>query len=148
MLMDSKLLFSDDQSLALGTGDTASTNIIDLSGAQAKSALGNALTYTSPSRNQRLMFGFLVTSPVTSGGSATLAVSLQTSSDGSTWTTLQTTGAQNYATYDKGYTINWYVPDSAKRYLRVLFSVATAATTGGVCTAGLFMEPINAAHNT
>ncbi|MEM4359687.1 MAG: hypothetical protein QXT45_04105 [Candidatus Bilamarchaeaceae archaeon] len=147
MLQDRKLLFSDKQSAAWNTGDNPSTDIIDLHGGLAKNAFGQALSRSSPSRSMRLLFGLIVNESLTSSGSATVNIRLQDSADGSSWSDLLTTGALAYSTLTAGYVLNWYVPDNARRYLRVLYTVGTAATTGGKITAGLFMQPVGADTN-
>lgn len=142
MLLDKKLLMSDKQSAAWSTGANYSTDVLDLTGGKAKDAFGNAITNPHLERVRALKFGFVVNESLTSGGSATVSVTLQASPDGSAWSTLAASPTWNYSTLTAGFAWSCDVPSGASRYLRVLYTVGTAATTGGKVSAGLFGEPV------
>lgn len=134
MYIDAQNLFSQDQ--AVTTGATASTNIIDL-GAARDIGVGEAL-----------WLHILVTEAVTSGGAGTVAFSLQTddNSSFSSATTLFTTTAIAKTTMVAGYqAVRVRIPIGTERYLRVVYTVATADLTAGKFTAFL---TINVQANT
>lgn len=116
---------------AVGTALTAtraSTNVIDLRGF-ADSAIGCPLyVYVQ------------VNTALTSGGSSTLTVAIQTddNSSFSSATTLFTTGSIAKASLVAGYRIlSVALPEGCERYIRLNYTVGTADFTAGTITAEL-----------
>jgi hypothetical protein len=127
MIIDSQNQFSSAQAVT-STGSTASTNVIDLG---ANRDIGGAVT-------DRLMLLCDVVAPFTSGGSATLQVQFQTSSDNSVWSTLAQSDAIPVASLVQGYKfLPGEVPGGTARYVRLNYVVGTAAMTAGKITAAL-----------
>jgi hypothetical protein len=132
MIMDSQEVFSSSQSLAVGTGDTASTNILDTLGAQ-DDGIGEEINFCT-----------LINTAMTSGGAATIQFVLSTSSDAATWTDLVASpvyafNAAQVAAGKMPFVVR--VPTQVKRYLRATFRVAGAAITGGAASAFLVKDP-------
>lgn len=125
MILDKELIFSDAQ--APTTGATDSTNVIDLG------AVGDAKD------EMHLWIG--VNTTVTSGGAATVAFSLQTSADNSSYSVLWSSAAIAKATLVAGYNVvKMRLPQGCKRYLKVVYTVATADLTAGKFDALLVMD--------
>jgi hypothetical protein len=119
MLIDKQNQFSDAQAVT-ATGSTASTNVIDLGVARHLALLCEVVT------------------PFTSGGSATLRVQVQTSSDNAAWTTLAQSDDVPVASLVQGYRfLPNELPGGTSRYLRLNYVVGTAAMTAGAITAAL-----------
>lgn len=119
MLMDSQEIFSTAQAVT-STGDTASTNVLDTGAAQDE-GIGEPVWLTC-----------LCTTTATSGGSATLAAVLQTSSDNSTYTDAIVGPVVALAGLTaKAVLLQTRLPVGLKRYLRIAWRVATAALTAG-----------------
>lgn len=79
-----------------------------------------------------------VVTTFTSGGSATLKVTVETSADNSSWTILAQSDAVAVASLVAGYKFfENALPGPTSRYLRVGFVIATAAMTAGAITAAL-----------
>ena len=126
-MRDDKLIFSEAQSIVGSAGDINSTNVIDFAAVKPDPGMGRAVYLN-------------VTIPVavTSSGSATVAFVLEESADNSTYTTVYTTGALAYSGLTAGKTvIRMPLPDAGKRYLRMTYTVGTAATTAGKVDAWL-----------
>jgi hypothetical protein len=127
MIIDSQNQFSSAQAVT-STGSTASTNVIDLG---ANRDIGGAVT-------DQLMLLCDVVTAFTSGGSATLQVQFQTSSDNSAWSTLVQSDAIPVASLVQGYKfLPGEVPGGTGRYVRLNYVVGTAAMTAGKITAAL-----------
>ena len=127
MLIDQQNQFSAAQAVT-STGSTPSTNVIDLGVARD---IGGAAS--GP-----LFLLCEVVTPFTSGGSATLQVQVQTSADNSSWSILDQSDAIPVAALVQGYK---FLPNKlagpTQRYLRLNYSVGTAAMTAGALTAAL-----------
>jgi len=127
MLIDKQNQFSDAQAVT-ATGSTASTNVIDLGVARD---IGGAAS-------DHLALLCEVVTPFTSGGSATLRVQVQTSSDNAAWTTLAQSDDVPVASLVQGYRfLPNELPGGTSRYLRLNYVVGTAAMTAGAITAAL-----------
>jgi hypothetical protein len=127
MLIDQQNQFSAAQAVT-STGSTPSTNVIDLGVARD---IGGGTS--GP-----LFLLCEVTTPFTSGGSATLQVQVQTSADNSSWSILDQSDAIPVASLVQGYK---FLPNKlagpTQRYLRLNYAVGTAAMTAGALTAAL-----------
>lgn len=127
MYMDRQNLFSAAQAIT-STGDTASTDIIDL-GSTRDVGVGGPLEVI-----------VVIDTTFTSGGAGTLDIKLQTdtSSGFGSAVTLASTGATALASLTAGAAIaRFKVPRGTLRYLRLVYTVATAAMTAGAVTAGI-----------
>lgn len=121
-MRDEKLIFSEAQSIVGSAGDIVSTNVIDFSVADPSVGDGRSV-----------FLNVSLPEAVTSSGAATVAFTLEGSADNSTFTTVYTTGALGLTALTIGKTIiRMPLPEGlAKRYLRMKYTVATAATTAG-----------------
>ncbi len=132
MILDSLNEFSDAQVMSTaGTGATASTNLIDLNA--EGDAYGNELY---------LIIG--ITTAVTSGGAATVQFKLETDDNAafSSAKELWASSAIAKATLVAGYQVCAIrIPAGCERYLRVTYTVGTAALTAGVFDAFLTEAP-------
>lgn len=138
MLFDSTNLFSDAQAIT-STGATASTNVIDLGPADTPQHAANAI---DKDQGRGRMIDILVQAveTFTSGGLATMTVALQTDTvEGfGSATALYTSPAIPVADLVAGYRLPIRVlPLGVQRYLRLSYTVGTAAMTAGKITAGL-----------
>lgn len=141
MLFDSTNLFSDAQALT-STGAAASTNVIDLGGADTPKHAAKAISKDFGKGKKTDLF-MQVVETFTSSGAATLVVELQTDTvEGfGSPTALWTSPAIALATLAAGYRFNIpVVPQGVERYLRVNYTVGTAAFTAGKVTAGLVFD--------
>lgn len=117
-ILDNEMIMSNAQAVTTAAA-TASTNIIDF----AKAGAG---------KNFKVLGS--VAEAVTSGGAATVTFAVQTDDNAafSSATTLFATDAIGKATLTKGYEILEYtLPASVERYVRVLITPATADLTAG-----------------
>ena len=120
-MLDVNTKFSVAQAVT-STGDTASTNIYD-NGSANTAEIGLA---------NELWLNVAVSETVTSAGSATVAFVLQDSADASSWADVYVTAAIPKATLVAGYqALLMQPPVGTRRYLRVVYRVATAALTAG-----------------
>jgi hypothetical protein len=127
MLIDKQTQLSDAQAVT-STGSTASSNVIDLG--VARDIAGGVV--------EALKLLIQVNTTVTSGGSATLQVQVQTSADNSSWSTLAESAAIAVASLVQGYRFfENGVPGPTSRYLRLNYVVGTAAMTAGKLDAAL-----------
>ena len=136
MIFDYQALFSNAQ--AVTTGATASTNIMDL-GAPGTVAGASSALVRNVSKGMPLPLRVQVTTTCTSGGSGTCAFAIQHSADASSWTTLYTTSAIAVATLVAGYEpipMYFLIPGVTNRYVRILYTIATADFTAGNFTSG------------
>ena len=120
-MLDSSTKFSAAQAVT-STGDTASTNTYD-NGSAHSAELG---------LNENMWINVAVSTTATSGGAATMAPVLQDSADGSTWADALVGPTYALAALTAGAQL-WLVkpPVGTRRYLRVVYRVATAALTAG-----------------
>lgn len=118
MILDADLLFSNKQAV---TATATSTNVIDLG------AAGDAI-------GQELTIHVVVDTAFAT--LASLAVSLETSADGSTWTTVLSGPAVPRARLTKGANIFCVrVPQGLSRYVRMKYTVGGSNATAGKVTA-------------
>jgi len=131
MIMDKLLRFCE---AAAVTSSAALTDVIDLGVAQD----------INPGRDLEVFA--LVTESFTASGSATLQLSLQGSTDNSTFTDMAQTAAIGKASLVAGVEVmRISVPgpiagQSNPRYLRLYATVATGPMTAGKITAGLVLD--------
>lgn len=133
MLIDTQLLMSDAQAVT-STGDTASTNIIDL-GASRDVGPGSELDVI-----------VTVNEGVASAGAATVTFKVQTDDNSgfSSPTDLMVTGAIGKASLPQGaMPVRIKLPPGVERYLRVVYTVGAAALTAGKFTAFLTSEQVD-----
>lgn len=127
MIIDGNLLFSDKQTVS-ATAD--STNTIDFG------AAGRNL-------NARVRaFAQLLNDAV---GLTSLTAELRGSKDGSSWTSVATSGAVPVAQLKKGAQLFKDVPylvDAPFRYFKVGYTVSGTATTAPVVTAGVIADGV------
>lgn len=117
-ILDNEMIMSNAQAVTTAAA-TASTNIIDFGVAGA-------------GKDKKVIV--TVNTAVTSGGAATVAFKVQTDSaaDFSSATDLFTTAAIGKATLVAGYQVlEFTLPASVKRYVRVLITPAVADLTAG-----------------
>jgi hypothetical protein len=130
MILDRQNLFSSAQALT-STGAAASTDIIDL-GSSRDIGAGEILEIIAE-----------VDTTFTSGGSATLVVALQTdtSSGFGSAVTLATGSTIAVAQLSAGAELaKFRIPRGVLRYLRLVYTVGTAAMTAGSVTAGVVLS--------
>lgn len=142
MWLDNLLSFSNAQSL-IGVGNTASTNVIDITGGQSMN-IGTASTFgtdygigdteEAPDIVVTLPTGF------TTGTGATLNIAFQTSTDSVTFTTAIETGAIPAASLTIGskLTFKWPVRQVNAvmgRYVRLLYQIPSGTFTAGSISA-------------
>lgn len=117
MYLDKNLAFSEEQAV---TSTAASTNVVDLGVARQIGIDGS------------LDIAITVTEAAAATGAATVVVTLQESSDNSTFTDVVSSAAIGKATLVAGYQFFMKVPaDLSKRYLRMNYTVATGPLTAG-----------------
>lgn len=119
---DAKLIFSDAQEETTAAAHD-SDNIIDLGANGADyGALKEAHIFVR------------VNETVTSGGAATVAAKLQDSADASSWADVNNVAitATGKATLVSGYyMIRAKLPRDLRRYLKIVYTIGTAALTAG-----------------
>ncbi len=131
-ILDYQNRFSAAQAITL-LGDTASENVIDLSIARD---IGGAVT-------DHLMLLCQVVTAFTSNGSATLKVTFQASNtEGSGYVDIVSSAAVPVASLTAGYKflqneVPSFISSTLYRYIRLNYTVGTAAMTAGNVTAGL-----------
>lgn len=125
MILDAELLAFDEQAVV----STLSSDVIDLGKAAGAGKPLNILAQ--------------VTEDFTSGGAATLALSLKASAAEAMTSpdTLYDSGAMPVADLEAGYHFPLgKVPVNNKRYLQFTATVATASMTAGRLTAGVILD--------
>lgn len=134
MIKDAILEFSDGQ--AITTGAANSTDVIDLN--VGVDGLGSA-KQSNPGESGKIWLFVRVTTLFTSGGAGTLSVKLQDSPDNSVWSDTEIeTPALALATLVAGYSIiRVAIPADLQRYLKLVYTVATADFTAGAVDAWL-----------
>jgi hypothetical protein len=122
---DDKLFFSDKQSLVKGsTGDIDSTNVIDF-----------AAVKPDPGMGRSVFLNIVVTTAVAGG---TINFVLKDSADNSTYAAVYETGAIAAASLTAGKkVIRMALPEGVRRYLKMVYTVGTSATTAGAGSAWL-----------
>jgi len=121
MITDKALELSEKQALT-STGDADSANVLDFGKG------GDMIA-----KDLNLVVQVTQDADFASEGSATLSAAVKTSDDNSSWTTLVSLPAIAKANLTKG-ARPWgfvKVPYGVKRYLKVVYTVGTAAFTAG-----------------
>lgn len=136
MILDKLLMFSEAQAV---TANAASTDTIDLGpidGTRRDIGVGYPLEFWAN-----------VNTTATAAGAATVNISLQTSPDNSTWTTLTSSGELALASLTAGKRVlAQKVPMGVQRYLRVNYAVTTGPLTAGAFTTGINLDVDANAH--
>lgn len=126
MILDSQMSLSRAQSIAAAAGDVVSTDIYD-TGAAADSGIG-----------EELVLEIRTVGAVTSGGAATVAFVLQTATDAAFTSPVEfpITGPRALAALTANTVqARFRLPMGLLRYVRLVYRIATATTTGGTATA-------------
>ena len=120
-MLDSKLIMSDAQAVVTASADTVSTNVIDTGLANSNIGAGTPLWLVLEAHTT-----------FTSGGAATLTITLQDSADDATFATLLQTEAFAVASLTAGALLLCVpIPAEHARYLRMNYDVGTADMTAG-----------------
>jgi hypothetical protein len=131
-ILDTMARFSNAQSIAAGVGDVVSTDIYD-TGAQADAGIGEE-TYLE----------IRTVAAVTSGGGATVQFVLQTDDNPSFSSPREfplTAALALSALTANTRQVLTRLPVGLERYLRVIYRIGTATTTGGTASAYLLKNP-------
>jgi hypothetical protein len=137
-VQDNKLLFGEDQAVT-SVASNASTNVLDLG--TGLDAWGSA-RIEHPGDTEKLWLNTLVTTAVTSSGSATVQFILQDSANASSFSAVYSSAAIAKASLVAGYNaFRMPLPTGLRRYIRVVYKVAVAALTAGKFTSWLGMDP-------
>lgn len=160
MILDSLLQFDNAVSLAIAAGTQASTNVIDLGIASGipSSANGGGARDIGIGDDPAMKLLVIVTTTFTSGGAGTLAVALQGAVDNgsgapaafSTWWSSPTYAL---ATLNAGSQLmNMDMPRppdgiAVPRFLRLLYTVATATMTAGNVSSYLVLDREDPMYN-
>ena len=122
---DNKLFFSDKQSLIKdSTGDIVSTNTIDF-----------AAVKPDPGMGRSVFLNIAVTTGVAGG---TVNFVLKDSADDNTYAAVYETGAIAAASLPAGTKVlRMALPEGVRRYLKMVYTVGTSATTAGAVSAWL-----------
>lgn len=130
MIVDNNLYMSDAQAV---TASAASTKSLDF---------GSALRHIGDGEELNLVVQ--VASTLTSGGSATVQVSLQDSTDNSSFTTVASGPAIAYGSLPAGTELlRIKLPAGLRRYIQVYYTIGTADLTGGTFNAFLTLDRQN-----
>ena len=128
MIIDTTLIFSSLQTV---TTSTASTNIIDLGATGTPYGASNPLVRNIGNGKPIELSVSVATTFV---GLTSLQVSVQTSSDGATWTSVDTGAAIAAAKLVSGY--QFHVPKIVQeancRYLQLYYTVSGTASAGAI----------------
>lgn len=140
MILDTQTSLSRAQSIAAAAGDVASTDYYD-TGAAHDAGIG-----------EDLALQVQLNAAVTSGGAATVQVVLQ-SDDNSSFSSPKEyplTAALALAALTAGAVLyRGKLPFGLERYLRIVYRIGTATTTGGTATAFLAKDlQVNPAYST
>ena len=127
--LDKKLIFSEDQAIT-STGDTDSTDVYNSE-------------VTRPEVGGKAVLEVTVDTAFTSGGAGTLAVSFQDSANGSSWrvNTIQTRAFALDELVEGARLVAIPLPFEVRQYMKVVYTVATAAMTGGTVNARIVTLP-------
>lgn len=149
MILDSQLIFSNDQDLAITT-TTPSTNVIDLLGGVSVNFGPNASRFGADMgigdgvAMPKLLV--VVSEALTTTNSATLAIAFQGSTDSSTWDEYMRTPAMAAADLALGNIIarmDWpprAIGKSLPRYHRLSYIPATGVFSTGTLFAGIVLQ--------
>lgn len=125
MILDQQTTFSDNQAAGTSTGTTVSSNTLDTR--QCGDDVGRGLVFYA-----------IVTGAGTPGSGSTLQASLETSADNVTFAPVWTGAAMETPAKGAYLARGVALPPGLKRYLRVKYTVGTAAyTAAATVTAGL-----------
>jgi len=128
-ILDSTLEFSDAQALTTQT-TTASTDVVDCNIADANLGAGTP---------KRIVVE--VNTLFASSGSATLAVLFQDSADNSSWVTRWTTQTFALSVLTAGKKLaQWTLPANHLRYVRIAYTIGSAAFTAGKVDAYICLD--------
>lgn len=128
MFIDSQETFSTAQSVASAAGDITSTNVYD-TGSAADVGIGEAM----------YLYAHMVAALV--GAGASIQVVLQHSADNSSWADVNAAAAVTVANAVANATLaRFALPIGLRRYLRVIYRISGATTTGGTASAYLVRE--------
>lgn len=125
MILDSQLSLSRAQSIAAAAGDVISTDIYD-TGAAADVGIG-----------QEMWLQIQLNAAVTSGGAATVQFVLQTATDAAFTSPLEfplTPARALAALTANSVQFQGRLPVGLRRFIRVVYRIAAATTTGGTVT--------------
>lgn len=122
---DNRLFFSDKQSVIKGsTGDVDCTTNLDLSAANP-----------DPGAGRPVYLNIVVTTAVAGG---TINFVLKDSADDSTYAAVYETGAIAASSLTAGKKVlRMALPEGLRRYLKMVYTVGTSATTAGAVSAWL-----------
>lgn len=126
MILDSQLSLSRAQSIAAAAGDVVSTDIYD-TGAAVDVGVG-----------EELVLEVRTVAAVTSAGAATVQFVLQTATDSAFTSPVEyplTTAQALAALTANTVQVRSRIPFGLLRYVRVVYRIGTATTTGGTATA-------------
>jgi len=160
MILDALLQFDSAVSLAIAAGTQASTNVIDFginSGIPA-SANGGGARDMGIGDKPALKFVVQVATTFTSGGAGTLSVALQGAPDNGSgapgaYTTWWTSPTYALATLNAGsrlFDMDMPRPPdgvAVPRYIRLLYTVATATMTAGAVSSYLVLDRDDQMYN-
>ena len=145
MILDNLTLLSDDQSLVQSAGDYYS-DVLNTLGDAGYTTSVDAPSGVSKDIGKGYPIELLVqaTADMTSGGTATLTVYLETATD-EAFTSPVTLLTSETITVDASganipagaYLLPQHVPYGALQWLRVKYTIGTAAVTAGTVTAGV-----------
>ena len=131
MLDQSTKLDFQKSATGFSIGDTPSTNVYDTADPNS----------TEIGLNDNLWLNAQVNTAITSGGSATLQAVLQDSADNSAWADVLAGPVVTLANLVAGTQLLLVNPPvGTRRYVRVVWRVATAALTGGTLSAFLSLD--------
>lgn len=155
MIMDALLLFDGSVSAAgaliptavnsgttFAVGTTDSANIIDVSQiAGSKLGLGRDVGVGD---DPALLIDIDINTTFT-GATATLTVTLETAPDDGSggigaWTPIESSGAIGVASLVAGYKIPMQIPPGVQKYLKLVYTVASANFTAGKLIAGIVLD--------
>lgn len=129
MILDAQEQFSAAQSIAAAAGDVVSTNVYD-TGSAADSGAGEVVWLYAKT-----------VAAVTSGGAATVQVVLQDSADNATFADVMSGPVWALASLGANKEIaKQRLNTPLRRYLRVVYRIGTATTTGGTASAYLVKD--------
>lgn len=130
MILDKLLMFSEAQAV---TATAASTDVIDLGPLKG--------TRRDIGVGEPLELFVNVNTTAAAAGAATVNITLQTSPDNSTWTTLASSGELALSALAAGKrVVSQKVPQGVLRYLRLNYTVTTGPLTAGAFTAGINLD--------
>lgn len=140
MILDQNALLSDDQDLAQAAGTYYSDVLNSLGdGVTTSKDAPNGIT-NDIGKGKMLELLSTVTETFTSGGAATLDVSLETATDEAFTTPVTLMASTQYALADLvagKQLLPEVVPHGGLQYYRIKYVIGTAATTAGKVTAGI-----------